>query len=476
MDVGGGSKPARPGPGEALERTALGTGQPSPPRDPVTGSGRKRKLSSWLTQVLSSPRPRCRTPPPVELEPVQNWVIDRFRPGGEAALPPDRVDEHQSGERAEDEEEPSSGGAIELPPPEDIVVLGKVGELQVKVRNLWFGTTKKDLLVAMRHLDGLVAVELEWDDLGRPAGRAMVTFRDEQTAEAAVDFLEGRELGGRTVHAQIWASHGPRHQGRYWHGLAASTLAMKCFHCGRPGHKREDCPDLHRPRPCKFCARSHGNSDFSCPEVRALAHRIMANQGHHVDDVSARLASLLWHPDGRAKTLPKGAQCLQCRGIVADPEQHRDPPQPRESPPPEARTPGTQIHFDAGEPGRRASQVTCFRCGGIGHYGHPGHGNGLGCPYLPYDNRFTFKHVALEPKGYRPPQRAPPPPVPILQPAALGSPTNSLHQQQYLYYPQQHQFQYPPYPHQHQQHQGPDDAAAFQFQQRHQGQGSFRRW
>jgi len=81
------------------------------------------------------------------------------------------------------------------------------------VGNLSYNTTEMDLRDVFANLGDVVEVKVVTDrDSGRPRGFAFVEMSSAQEAASAIEQLNGRELGGRTLNVNEAAARPPRAQ------------------------------------------------------------------------------------------------------------------------------------------------------------------------------------------------------------------------------------------------------------------------
>ncbi len=72
--------------------------------------------------------------------------------------------------------------------------------MKLYIGNLSYEMNEADLREAMSEFEPIVDVFFPLDrDTGKPRGFAFVTFSDRETGEAALEAMDGKELGGRRL-------------------------------------------------------------------------------------------------------------------------------------------------------------------------------------------------------------------------------------------------------------------------------------
>ncbi len=72
--------------------------------------------------------------------------------------------------------------------------------MKMYVGNLSFDTTKEDLEAAFSQFGTVTDAHVPQDrDSGRPRGFAFVTMDSKESMTAAIEALDGQEIGGRTI-------------------------------------------------------------------------------------------------------------------------------------------------------------------------------------------------------------------------------------------------------------------------------------
>ena len=87
------------------------------------------------------------------------------------------------------------------------------------VGNLPFQSTEAEISDAFGAYGTVQQVDVILDrDTGRPRGFAFVTMSSDQEAQAAVDGMDGQDLGGRNIKVNIARPREPRGGGRGGYG------------------------------------------------------------------------------------------------------------------------------------------------------------------------------------------------------------------------------------------------------------------
>lgn len=72
------------------------------------------------------------------------------------------------------------------------------------VGNLAWSTTDQDLLDAFSSFGEVISAKVVTDrETGRSRGFGFVEFADEAAAQAAVEAMDGKDLGGRPIHVSV---------------------------------------------------------------------------------------------------------------------------------------------------------------------------------------------------------------------------------------------------------------------------------
>lgn len=127
---------------------------------------------------------------------------------------------------------------------------------RVRIFNLKYTTTEKDLLEACSAYGPVVSLDLPLDSDDESSknyqnkGRATVVFDTEQAAKACAEGLtelDGRSLG---VYQGNAPTRKPPTVARYY----VRDISTKCYRCGEVGHREADCQNPARAKPCPLCA------------------------------------------------------------------------------------------------------------------------------------------------------------------------------------------------------------------------------